>query len=117
MCRRLDVVEIAARHVMLLERRVLLLDEGGTRLGRLMAAIGRRRIAGDLFAQLNDIRYVDAVGQRDARDADQDDGQHDAADDKGGHAEAFPAAHGLLGWIAAEDACSRPAININDKSC
>lgn len=46
-----------------------------------MAAIGGSRIAGDLFAQLNNIRYVDAVGQRDARDADQDNGQHDAADD------------------------------------
>lgn len=46
-----------------------------------MAAICGSRVAGDLFAQLNNIRYVDAVGQRDARDADQDDGQHDAADD------------------------------------
>lgn len=48
--------------MMLLQRRVLLLDESGARLGRLMAAIGGRRVAGDLFAQLHDIRYVDAVG-------------------------------------------------------
>lgn len=59
----------------------MLLDQGGPCLCRLMAAIGGSRIAGDLFAQLNNIRYVDAVGQRDARDADQDNGQHDAADD------------------------------------
>lgn len=82
---------------MLLQRGVLLLNESRPRLGRLVTPIGRRRIAGHLLAQLHDIRYVDAVRQRDARDADQDNGQYDAADDQGGHAEAFPAAHGHLG--------------------
>lgn len=78
---------------MLLQRRILLLDQCGPRLGSLMAAIGCRRIAGNLLAQLDNVRYVDAVGQRDARNADQHNGQHNAADDQCGHAEAFSAAH------------------------
>jgi len=104
---RLNVVEIAAGEMVLLQRGVLLLDEGRPRLGRLVTPIGRRRIAGHLLAQLHDVRYVNAVRQRDARDADQDDGQHDAADDQGGHAEAFPAAHGHLGEVTARNACRR----------
>lgn len=92
-CSRRYVIQITLGHVMLLQCRILLLDQCGPSLGCLMAAIGCRRIAGNLFAQLDNVRYVDAVSQRDARNADQYNGQHNAADDQCGHAEAFSAAH------------------------
>lgn len=54
------------------------------------------RIAGDLFAQFDDIRNVDAVRQRYADNADEHNGEYDAEYDQCVYAKTFPAAHCLL---------------------